>query len=40
MKTDNGEDAGRPGTIGPVKIEWNWGLRQSLARDEEHRVGG
>ena len=24
MKTDNGEDAGRPGTIGPVKIEWNW----------------
>ena len=26
MKTDNGEDAGRPGTIGPVKIEWNWDL--------------
>ena len=24
MKTDNGENAGRPGTIGPVKIEWNW----------------
>ena len=23
MKTDNGEDTGRPGTIGPVKIEWN-----------------
>ncbi len=24
MKTDNGEDTGRPGAIGPVKIEWNW----------------
>ena len=26
METDNGEDTGRPGTIGPVKIEWNWDL--------------
>ena len=24
MKTDNAEDTGRPGTIGPVKIEWDW----------------
>ncbi len=26
METDNGEDTGRPGTIGSVKIEWNWDL--------------
>ena len=24
METDNGEAKGRPETIGPVKIEWNW----------------
>ena len=26
METDNGEDTGGPGAIGPVKIEWNWDL--------------
>ena len=24
MTIDDGEDTGRPGTTGPVKIEWNW----------------
>ena len=46
METDNEEDTGQPGTIGPVKIEWNWdfdnrwnNLKSIGSGDERHTFG-
>ena len=46
METDNEEDTGQPGTIGPVKIEWNWdfdnrwhNLKSIGSGDEKHTFG-
>ena len=40
METDNGEDAGRPGTNRTGEDRVELGFRQSLAQDEEHWIGG
>ena len=46
MKTDNGEDTGRPGAIGPVKIEWNqdfdnrWHVLKSIGSGDKKYTFG
>ena len=40
METDNGEDTGRPGTIGPVKSEWNWDLDNRWNEMKSIGLGG
>ena len=46
METDNGEDTGRPGTIGSVKIEWNqdfdnrWHEMKSIGSGDEKYTFG